>query len=100
MRAQLIEKATGSTSKEALEKAPSNQPVVGVRFGRVSQTIYHYPLAALRPCITAETADSFDTDYGVAEKAQKFPYAERQKLIQKHREEASSVLETFGLQFA
>ena len=98
MRSYLLEKASGSVSKEALKNAPDNQPVVGVRFGRTSQSIYYYALAALRPCITAETADAFDADYGELLKSTKIPYNERQESIKRYRGEASPALEVFGLQ--
>lgn len=97
-REQLLEKASGSTSRQALRESPDDQPVVGVKFGRTSKSLYHYPLAALRPCITAETADPFDVDYGSLLKATKINHSDRQSLIQQYRSEAAKTLALFGLQ--
>lgn len=92
MREQLLKKASGSLSQQALKEARNTQPVVGVRFGRSSRTIYHYPLAALRPCITAQTVDAFDVDYGDLLKATKVAHLDRQKLLQCYKSEADNVL--------
>ena len=97
MRESLVKKASGSISKQALQESPDNQPVVGVKFGRVSKTIYYYPLAGLRPCVTPQTADTFDVDYGELLKATKIAYLDRQRQLQSFRGQASNTLTLYGL---
>lgn len=98
MRESLLKKASGSISKQALQESPDDQPVVGVRFGRVSKTIYHYPLAGLKPCVTPQTANTFDVDYGGLLKATKIFYLDRQRQLQSFRREASNALNLYGLE--
>ncbi|NEN92004.1 MAG: stem cell self-renewal protein Piwi, partial [Okeania sp. SIO3H1] len=62
-REELLEKATGSVSKEKLREAPDEQPVVAVKFRKDSKE-FHYAMAALRPCVTSETAHLFKVEYG------------------------------------
>ena len=52
-RKTVIEKATGAVSKQALEDAPDDQPLVAIEFGKNGKQ-YHYAMAALSPNITAE----------------------------------------------
>ena len=98
MRESLLKKASGSISKQALQESPDNQPVVGVKFGRVSKTIYHYPLAGLRPCVTPQTADTFEVDYGGLLKATKISYLDRQRQLQSFRGQAINALKLYGLE--
>ncbi len=98
MRESLLKKASGSISKQALQESPDNQPVVGVKFGRVSKTIYYYPLAGLRPCVTSQTADTFDVDYGGLLKATKISYLDRQRQLQSFRGQAINALKLYGLE--
>ncbi|MEL7354660.1 MAG: Piwi domain-containing protein [Cyanobacteria bacterium J06560_5] len=98
MRESLLKKASGSISKQALKESPNDQLVVGVKFGRVSKTIYHYPLAGLRPCVTPQTADTFDVDYGGLLKATKISYLDRQRQLQSFRGQASNTLKLYGLE--
>lgn len=70
-REELLALAQGSISKRKLEEASADQPVVIVQFGKKKQQ-FRYPLAALRPCVTAETADQFQVNYGELQKKQKF----------------------------
>ncbi|PSB22425.1 stem cell self-renewal protein Piwi, partial [filamentous cyanobacterium Phorm 46] len=75
-RDQLLKEATGAISKQALKDAPNEQPVVAVQFGKDAKP-FHYAMAALRPCITPETAKRFEVDYGELLKATKVSYKDR-----------------------
>lgn len=94
-REELIKWATGSTSKQALQEAPDDQPVVGIKFGK-NPKLYEYAMAALRPRITSETEDRFEVQYGQLLSATKISFEERKNLLSKYKEEASQTLETFG----
>lgn len=96
-REDLISAATGSTSKQALREASNDQPVVGVKFGK-NKTLYRYAMAALRPCVTEETADRFDIQYGQLLRSTKIPYRERQLLLTSYKESASESLAEYGFQ--
>lgn len=94
-REELINWATGSTSKKALQEAPDDQPVVGIKFGK-NPKLYEYAMAALRPRITSETEDRFEVQYGQLLSATKISFEERKKLLSEYKEEASRTLEAFG----
>jgi len=94
-REDLIAAATGSTSKQALREASDDQPVVGVKFGK-NKTLYRYAMAALRPCVTEETADRFDIQYGQLLRSTKIPYQERQLLLTSYKNSASASLAEYG----
>ncbi|MEP0759040.1 hypothetical protein NC997_16145 [Trichocoleus sp. DQ-A2] len=96
-REELLEKATGSTSKQALREAPNNQPVVAVKFGKNPKQ-FHYAMAALRPCVTSETADQFEVDYGDLLKATKITHKDRTQLVASYKQIASSALAAYGFQ--
>ncbi len=96
-RAALIAKATGAISRQALESAPDEQPVVAVRFGKRGDK-FHYALAALCPHITAKTADQLELDWGKLIAATKIGYRERQQLLTKHKSEAKRSLLPYGIQ--
>ena len=96
-RKKLLEDATGAISKQALIEAPDEQPVVAVQFGKDKQQFF-YAMAALRPCVTAETAKRFDVDYGELLKKTKIPYAERKELLVLYKQEAGEALINYGFQ--
>jgi hypothetical protein len=95
-RVALIAKATGAISRQALESAPDEQPVVAVRFGNRGDK-FHYALAALCPHITAKTADQLELDWGKLIAATKIGYQERQELLTKHKSEANRSLLPYGI---
>ena len=94
-RKELIEKATGAISKQKLIEAPMEQPVVAVQFGKNTNE-FHYAMAALRPCVTEETADRFDVKYGDLLKETKIPYQERQKYLASYKQKAENALVAYG----
>ncbi|MDY6781776.1 MAG: Piwi domain-containing protein [Cyanobacteriota bacterium] len=97
-REKLLQKVTGAISRKALEEAPDEQPIVAVRFGKSPRQL-HYAMAALRPCVTSETANRFEVDYGKLLKATKISYKERQNCLRLYKEEAESVLSFYKFQF-
>jgi Piwi domain len=97
---KLITEAKGAISKQSLLDALENepeQPVVAVKFGRDSK-LFQYAMAALRPCITVETANKFDVNYGDLLKASKISYSERKELLSAYKEEANQCLNEYGIQ--
>jgi hypothetical protein len=96
-REELLEKATGSTSKQALRDAPDDQPVVAVQFGK-NQKQFHYAMGALRPCVTSETADQFEVEYGQLLKATKISYKDRTNLLASYKQTAVNALAAYGFQ--
>jgi len=94
-REKLKEKVTGSISRQKLEDAPDEQPLVSVQFGKSKQQFY-YPLIGLRPIITAETSEQMEIDYGNLLKATKILLPERQKHIKKCKEQADKSLSVYG----
>jgi len=96
-REELIEKATGSTSKEKLREAPEDQPVVAVKFGKDTKE-FHYPMAALYPCITKDTAHKFEVEYGDLLKHTKIPYLERKNCLTSYKQKAGEHLAIYGFQ--
>jgi hypothetical protein len=97
-RDALLAKASGAISRRALEEAPAEQPVVTVRFGQNSKRLYPYAMAALRPCITAETADQLDIDFGSLLAATKIPYLERQSLLKEYSVITKQALHSYNIQ--
>ncbi|AFY55098.1 uncharacterized protein containing piwi/argonaute domain [Rivularia sp. PCC 7116] len=95
-RERLKEDATGAISKQALEEAPDDQPVVTVQFGKKNKQ-FRYAMAALRPCVTAETTNKFEVDYGKLLKATKVACRERKELLGAYKKEANIVLTNYGL---
>lgn len=95
-REKLLEKATGSISKQALRDAPDEQPIVAVQFGKDSKQ-FHYPMAALRPCVTSETANQFDVDYGKILKTTKIPHEDRTNLLVIYKKTAEEALKAYGI---
>ncbi|MCU0535188.1 MAG: hypothetical protein MUD14_14975 [Hydrococcus sp. Prado102] len=96
-REELIDKATGSISKQKLIDAPDEQPVVAIQFGKKNK-LYDYALAALRPCVTSETAHLFDVQYGELLTKTKIPYPDRQKLLTSYKKEAEKTLKDYGFE--
>ena len=94
-RKELLEKATGSVSKEKLIEAPNEQPVVAVKFRKDSKE-FHYAMAALQPCVTSETAHLFKVEYGDLLKATKISYNQRQSFLQQSKKEAEKALAPYG----
>lgn len=98
-REDLMQKATGSISKEALKNAPDNQPLVSVQF-KGSKKKFHYAMLALNPIITPETAFKFRVDYGTLLKHTKISLQERQKLLIFYKDKVAKSLEKYGLKLA
>jgi len=96
-REELIQWATGATSKQALREAPDDQPVVGVKFGK-NPKVYEYAMAALKPRVTDDTEDRFDVKYGQLLRATKIPFLERTQLLKTYKEEAAKTLANYGFQ--
>jgi hypothetical protein len=94
-REELIELAQGSISKQKLIEAPPEQPVVSVQFGK-NKKQFRYTLAALRPCVTAETAEQFQVKYGDLLKATKIRHQERQNLLKSYKQLANDALAGYG----
>ena len=97
-RERLLKQVTGSTSREKLQIAADNQPVISVRFGSNSH-LYDYPMAALRPCITSRTAAKFNIESGELLKQTKLTYQERQQLLSQYKQEANKTLTDYGIKF-
>jgi hypothetical protein len=95
----LLTKASGAISRKALEEAPAEQRVVGVRFGKNTTRLYPYAMAALRPCVTAETANQLDIDFGTLLEQTKIPYTDRQQLLKEYSAAAKAALYSYGIQF-
>jgi hypothetical protein len=98
-RMRLLEKATGSTSKEKLLAAPDNQPVVTIQFGKKSQQ-YDYAMAALRPSVTRDNSKYLGVDYEELSKHKKISYQERQQLLVSYKNEAIEALRAYNLTLA
>ncbi|MEG4208182.1 Piwi domain-containing protein [Microcoleus sp. Pol7_A1] len=96
-RQDLIDKATGAQSKLKLQEAPDDQVVVAVQFGK-NPTEYHYPISALRPCVTEETADRFEVKYGDLLKETKIPYQQRKDCFISYKQKAANSLKDFGFE--
>jgi hypothetical protein len=96
-RDALLKKATGAISKQKLQDAPDEQPIVSVQFGK-NKRLYDYSLAALRPYITSETADLFNVSYGDLLIHTKIFYSERQELLMLYKKEARDILSTYGFE--
>ena len=97
-REKLISQATGSISKEKLQIAPADQPVVSVQFGQNSD-IYDYAMAALCPSVNAYTSHKFNVEYGTLLKQAKIKYADIKKLLSQYKDEVAQTLTHYGLSF-
>jgi hypothetical protein len=98
-RDNLLNLAVGSTSKQALNEAPDDQPVVAVKFGK-NKKFYEYALAALRPRITEDTDDRYDVNYGQILKLTKISYSERMDLLKGYKMSATEKLREYGFQLS
>jgi hypothetical protein len=97
-RTQLIAKVRGGgASRQAIEKALDDEPVVAVKFSSRGDK-YYYALANLRPLITSKTADQLELDWGKLTKATKIDYRERQELLTQYKGEAIQALIPYGIQ--
>lgn len=97
LREELLKKATGAVSKQALEEAPDEQPVVSVQFGKDKQR-FDYAMAALKPCVTEQTADRFEVKHGDLLKETKIPYDERKQRLASYKQQAEEALAVYGFQ--
>ena len=98
-REELQKKATGAISKQAFEPevAPDEQPVVSVQFGKDKKP-FDYAMAALKPCVTEETADRFEVKYGDLLRETKIPYKERKERLASYKQQAEKALAVYGFQ--
>ena len=96
-REELLQWKPASISEKAIKEAPDEQPVVVVKFGKDSKE-FHYAMAALRPCVTPDTAARFAVDYGDLLKQTKITYEERKKLLRSAKEQATKALADYGFQ--
>ncbi|MDF0553407.1 Piwi domain-containing protein [Kamptonema sp. UHCC 0994] len=96
-REEILKKATGAVSKQALEEAPDEQPVVSVQFGKDKKP-FDYAMTALKPCVTEKTADRFDVKYGDLLKETKIPYKERKQRLASYKQQAEKALAVYGFQ--
>lgn len=95
-REEVLEKATGSISREKLLAAPEEQPIVSVAFSKNSHP-YDYAMAALRPCVTSYTASKFEVDYGALLKKTKINADQRKELLSQYKQDAHQSLVSYGL---
>jgi len=79
-RNKLIEKASSSIIRNKLLNAPDDELLVGIKFGKNSQS-YNYPLSALKPLVTSATSYLFDIKYGDLLEKTKLFYDERKKIF-------------------
>lgn len=94
---KLIEQAKNEISKKALQDDLSNKLLVAVKFGK-GKKLYKYGMAALRPCVTSETASKFGVNWGELLKQTKILYKERTKLLATYKEEAENALNDYGFE--
>lgn len=96
-RDRLLKLAAGGATRHAIQTAPDDQFVVAIQFGK-GKKLFHYPLSALRPSITAETAGQFGFDYGQFLRFTKIPHSERQRLLTTFKAQAMDVLLRYGFE--
>uniref|UniRef100_A0A832M3A1 Protein argonaute n=1 Tax=Oscillatoriales cyanobacterium SpSt-402 TaxID=2282168 RepID=A0A832M3A1_9CYAN len=96
-RDRLLKLAAGYSTRHIIETAPDNELVVAIQFGK-GKKLFHYPLSALRPSITAETAGQFGFDYGQFLRFTKIPHAERQRLLTTFKAQATDALMPYGFE--
>ncbi|MBD2775881.1 stem cell self-renewal protein Piwi [Iningainema sp. BLCCT55] len=96
-RQKLIELAKSEISKQALQDTPSDKILVAVKFGK-GKKLYQYGMAALRPCITSETASRFGVEWGELLKETKISYKERLDLLVAYKQEAEQALAAYGFE--
>lgn len=96
-RDRLLKLAAGYSTRHIIETAPDDELVVAIQFGKGKKP-FHYPLSALRPSITAETAGQFGFDYGQFLRFTKIPHAERQRLLTTFKAQATDVLMLYSFE--
>ncbi|MBN8564800.1 MAG: hypothetical protein J0L70_30165 [Leptolyngbya sp. UWPOB_LEPTO1] len=96
-RDRLLKLVEGEATRRAIQTAPDDQFVVAIQFGK-GKKLFHYPLAALRPSITVETAGRFGFDYGQFLRFTKIPHAERQQLLATVKAQALKALLPYGFE--
>ncbi|MEH2457631.1 Piwi domain-containing protein [Nostoc sp.] len=94
---KLIELAKNEISRKALQDDLSNKFLVAVKFGK-GKKLYEYGMAALRPCVTSETASKFGVNWGDLLKETKIPYKKRTELLATYKEEAENTLNNYGFE--
>ncbi|HAG80225.1 MAG TPA: stem cell self-renewal protein Piwi [Cyanobacteria bacterium UBA12227] len=97
-RDKLIKQANRDSTKQALRDAPDGQPLVTVEFKNREQR--HYPMVLLRPCVSPETADRFEVDYGKLLKATKIAHKDRIDLLNSYKKTAKNALSAYGFQLS
>lgn len=96
-RDRLLKLAAGYSTRHIIGAVPDDEFVVAIQFGK-GKKLFHYPLSALRPSITAETAGQFGFDYGQFLRFTKIPHAERQRLLTTFKAQATDVLMLYGFE--
>ncbi|MBD2569139.1 Piwi domain-containing protein [Anabaena lutea] len=96
---ELLKYKPASTSETAIREAPREQPVVVVQFGKDKKR-YIYAMAALIPCITEETTERFDINFGDLKKETKIPYQDRQIILASYKQEAEPALKIYGFELS
>ncbi|KAM3111148.1 Piwi domain-containing protein [Phormidesmis sp. 146-33] len=96
-RDRLLKLAAGYSTRHIIETAPEDELVVAIQFGK-GKKLFHYPLSALRPSITAETAEQFGFDYGQFLRFTKIPHTERQQLLTTFKAQATDMLMLYGFE--
>lgn len=96
-RNRLLDLATNQFTKQAIQNAADNQLVVAIQFKK-GKRLFYYPLSALRPSITVETAKQFGFDYGQLLRHTKIPYQDRQQLLITFKDQAAKALANYGFQ--
>lgn len=94
-RDRLLRLAVGRVTQRAIRNAPDEELVVAIQFSK-GKKLFHYPISALRPSITAETAAQFGFDYGQFLRFTKIPHRERQRLLANFKEQAAVALARYG----
>lgn len=94
---KLINLAKSEISKQALQDDLSDKLLVAVKFGK-GKKLYEYGMAALRPCVTSETASKFGVNWGELLKETKIPYKKRTELLATYKEEAENALNNYGFE--
>ncbi len=94
---KLIGLAKSEISKQALQNILSDELLVAVKFGK-GKKLYEYGMAALRPCVTSETASRFGVEWGELLKQTKIPYQKRKELLVDYKKEANQALGAYGFE--
>jgi hypothetical protein len=95
-RQNLLNMATNLSAQKAIQTAPDNELVVAIQFKKGGK-LFYYPLSALRPSITVETAKMFGFDYGQLLRHTKILYQDRKKLLIYCKDQANKALINYDL---